>query len=141
MDKQPNLNKLLTNEELSSSAAGSSTFSDLERFVDIEQFRQLFYTNDQKYIGYGIVWYFITQQVFYTSDYSYQDLLNIERTRPGFIHSWILHAINKILSNRAYYRSSELSCTFIDFIIKTCRGISPVLHPETLAASFFCANH
>ena len=106
----------------------------LTEIVNIDQFYELFYTSKQKYIGYGLCWYFIQELHFMSvSDYSYQDLLEIEEKHPGFIRSWLLHAIVKIIKHRKEYGKHE----FIEFLLKSIRNTERSTYPEVVARILF----
>ena len=101
--------------------------------VDITTCNNLLFESDQKYFAYGLVWYFVIQQFTFVSDYSYQDLLTMEDSHPGFIYSWLHHAISKIITQRRTIQQLSICPQFVKLITKSCKLVSPILYVDILA--------
>lgn len=113
-----------------------NSYENIAEIVNMDQFQELFYTRNQRYIAYGLVWYFIREHNFiYISDYSFQDLLEIEDTHKGFIKDWIEHAIIRIRELKtSEYSSSEY---FIKLVKRITKNIPGSMYVEGVSEAIF----
>ena len=76
------------------------TFTYSTEKFNLVQFQELFYDDSykQNHLTSGMLWWYI-MRAYGISDYSYQDLINLEQKHSGIIASWIYYIFKKISEN------------------------------------------
>ena len=113
-----------------------SLYENITEIINVDQFHELFYTRKQRFIAYGIVWYFIREHNYiYISDYSFQDLLEIEDSDEEFIRDWLMYAISRIREIKLAETSA--AANFVKFIKKITKGMPDYKYADEVAKALF----